>query len=182
MPKKAHSETPGVQSLIDSDPKFARVFSMAKANGLPDNLDAGYADVYLDNGYQDLGIATKLLGDMTWAEYLQEQREEYAQAIVEGESKRAKELGLDSPPKTEPTPRSKAVPEDTGETVTAKQGDAYRKVVRQICDEFDWELSETGGAIMVKCQEGTVLAQAAYRRGTKNNAWKQVHDELEILT
>lgn len=194
--KKPTSHLPNVQSLIDSDKKFARVFRQAKGNGLPKSQHANYCDVYLSNGNFDMGIATKMLDedDDAWKMYLEECQYEIARMILGGENPRIKELGLDMTDVDEPKKKSRKTASKTkaaaktkapattdGDKVSAKEGDAYRARVRLLCDEMDWELTETGGAITASDGE-TVVAQSSYVRGTKNNAWRAVAELLEVLT
>lgn len=185
--KAARSHLPNVQSLIKADSKFARVFTMAKANDLPKSEHGAYMDVYLNNENFDLGIATKMLADtVTWSEYLEDCRRNIADAIIGGENPRIKELGLDmSKGKGKKKQRRKEEKPMTKKTkdenVTAKEGDAFRKQVRDLCDELNWELTETGGAIAVE-DDGEEVAVCKYVRGTKNNAWKSVFEQLEVLT
>lgn len=184
---KVKSHMPNVQLMIDTDPKFARVFAMAKANDLPRDLHAGYAYAYENNGLYDLGIATLMFGGQTWQEYLDDCEKDIADFIIGGKNPRIKELNLDmtkpfkGDKRKKPTDSKKPIAPSSNEVVTAKEGDAYRNEIRKLCEEMSWTLTESGGAILVE-DEGTEVARATYRRGTKNNAWKNISTQLEVLT
>jgi len=182
----AESDYPNIQSMLDRDQKFARIFSMAKANGLPEDLEPGYTRVYENNG--DMGIATMMLPDTsTWKEYLDDCEKAVAEMIINGENPRVKELGLDTiktPKKgVKKVAKKKEVPApSTDGVVTPKEGDAFRATVRKLCDSMGWTLTDASSMLTVEDEDGEDIASCMYKRGGKNGAWKKVADELEVLT
>lgn len=64
--------------------------------------------------------------------------------------------------------------------VSAKEGDACRKAVRALAEKLGYRLTETGGAVVCSAS-GKTIAECKYRRGSKNGAWKAVHEQLSAL-
>lgn len=179
---------PVVQAEIESNRDFARHISMAANNGLREDEFPQYYDYYKDNelyGYE--GACTMTLG-VSWDEHFRVRRENIADMIVLGLNPRIDELPLDmsDAPKNKREKRSmtkktKKLPQKVkGESVTAAEGDAFRRSVRELCEEGGYELTEKGGAIVVK-DDDEDIASASFGRGTKPAAWKAVYDELQIL-
>lgn len=160
----------------------------AKANGLTPLQVPMYIEAFIlsTDTENDIGIATMMVPGIDWQSYLQRLIDELLpkspydnRTMSKPKPKIASATGdkekkpMNTKAKTQDLPQGE-------EGVPAAEGDKYRREIRKLAEELGYDLTETGGA--VTCKDGDdVIAICAYKRGTKNGAWKDVHEQLSVL-
>lgn len=170
------------ETLTDS--RLKAHLDQAKANGLKPLEVPMYIEAYIlsTETENECGIAT-IAHYRPWKVYLQDIIDEVLPLSEYDNKTLSKPKPKQTASKGEKESYMKTGKSDMPQgaaDVSAKEGDACRREVRKLADELGYELTETGGA--VTCTgDGEVVAQCAYKRGTKSGAWKQVYEQLEVL-
>lgn len=176
-----------IVNLEEERPHILKAAKRAMSNGLHITQRTRYIECALLNELHGCGgIATMMLPGYDWEEYLETLLAD-PDVICVGTGDDPVELRAktaDRPTKTKVKEKTMSTKNDDlpqgEEGISASEGDKYRREIRKLAEEMGYELTETGGA--VTCTDGDeVMAACAYKRGTKNGAWKSVHEQLSVL-
>lgn len=177
-------------ATLDVDrPHILKAAKRAMANGLSITQRTRYIECYLLNELHGCGgLATMMLPGYDWETYLEDLLSDPDVICVGVDEDGLPAQGArqeDPPPSTSRTKGKKTMATDETlpqgeEGISASEGDKYRREIRKLAEEMGYELTETGGAVTCK-DGGDIVAICGYKRGTKNGAWKAVHEQLSVL-